>query len=406
MTDNTTFTRSKLRLNVGVLGHVDHGKTTLTAAITLVLGAQGRAKVVSYDEIDRAPEERSNGLTINRAYVEYETASRHYTHIDCPTSANYVKNVITAAAQLDGAILVVSATDGPMAQTHEHIVLSHQVGVRYLVVYLNKCDQVADEGKLALIEAEVRALLTANGFDGNRIVIIRGSALFSLNGEDNDQGYGVSSINRLMDALDSVIPDPVRALDAPFLMPVEDVMSITGRGTVVTGVVESGVIKVGDAVEIVGLRPSALKTTITGVEMFKKQLQRGEAGDNAGLLLRGTKKEEVERGMVIAQPGIIQAHNRFKGVAYLLKPEEGGRTTPVQAKYKPQFYFRTTDVTGELVEVRDGADQEVLELVMPGDHVNMTVYLAQRVAMAVGLHFIIRERSRTIGVGVITEILA
>lgn len=407
MTYDKTFKRGKPHLNVGTIGHVDHGKTTLTAAITTVLSKQGLAKATSYDVIDKAPEERERGITINTAYVEYETDKRHYSHLDCPGHADYVKNMITGAAQLDGAILVVSATDGPMPQTREHILLSRQVGVPYIVVYLNKCDQVDDEDMFELTEDEIRSLLTKYGFDGANTAIVRGSALMALNGEEDDKGYGISSIEKLMDALDSVIPDPVRNTDAPFLMPVEDVMSITGRGTAVTGRIESGVIKIGDEVEIVGLREggTVLKTTITGVEMFKKQLDRGEAGDMAGLLLRGTKKEEVERGMVLAKPGSIKAHTKFKAAIYVLKSEEGGRKTPFHSKYKPQFYFRTTDVTGELFELRDSEEKEVLEMVMPGDNINATIYLGKGVAMTVGLRFAIREGGRTIGSGAITEIL-
>lgn len=407
MTYDKTFKRGKPHLNVGTIGHVDHGKTTLTAAITTVLSKQGRAKATSYDVIDKAPEEREKGITINTAHIEYETERRHYGHIDCPGHADYVKNMITGAAQLDGAILVVSATDGPMPQTREHILLSRQVGVPYIVVYLNKCDQVDDEDMFELTEDEIRSLLTKYGFDGANTAIVRGSALMALNGEEDDKGYGISSIEKLMDALDSVIPDPVRNTDAPFLMPVEDVMSITGRGTAVTGRIESGVIKIGDEVEIVGLREgrTVLKTTITGVEMFKKQLDRGEAGDMAGLLLRGTKKEEVERGMVLAKPGSIKAHTKFKAAIYVLKSEEGGRKTPFHSKYKPQFYFRTTDVTGELFELRDSEEKEVLEMVMPGDNINATIYLGKGVAMTVGLRFAIREGGRTIGSGAITEIL-
>ena len=408
MADSKTFKRGKPHLNVGTIGHVDHGKTTLTAAITTVLSKTGGAKATNYGEIDKAPEEKARGITINTAHVEYETAKRHYAHIDCPGHADYVKNMITGAAQMDGAILVVSATDGPMPQTREHILLSRQVGVPYIVVYLNKCDQVDDEDMFELVEDEIRSLLTQYGFNGKETIIVRGSALMALNGEDNDKGYGVASIHKLMDALDSVIPDPVRNIDSPFLMPVEDVMSITGRGTVVTGRIESGVIKVGDEVEIVGLRAenAVLKTTVTGIEMFKKLLERGEAGDNAGLLLRGTKKEEIERGMVLAKPGSIKAHTKFKAAIYVLKSEEGGRKTPFHAKYKPQFYFRTTDVTGDMVELRDSENKETLEMVMPGDNINATVHLGKGVAMAAGLRFAIREGGRTIGSGMIVEVIA
>ncbi len=407
MTYDKAFKREKPHLNVGTIGHVDHGKTTLTAAITTVLSKRGHAKATSYDSIDKVPEKRERGITVNTAYVEYETDKRHYSHIDCPDHADYVKSMITGAAQLDGAILVVSALDGPMPQTREHILLSRQIGVPYIVVYLNKCDQVDDEDMLELTEDQVRSLLTMYGFDEDNTVIVRGSALMALNGEDDDKGYGISSIEKLMDTLDSAIPDPVRNTNAPFLMPVEDVMSLTGRGTVVTGRIESGVIKIGDEVEIVGLRESstALKATITGVEMFKKQLDRGEAGDVAGLLLRGTKQEEVERGMVLAKPGSIKAHTKFKAAIYILKPEEGGGKTPFTSNYKPQFYFRTTDVTGEMVELHDSEDKEVLEMVMPGNNTNATIHLSKGVAMTAGLRFAVREGGRTIGSGAIIEIL-
>lgn len=399
------FERSKPHVNVGTIGHVDHGKTTLTAAITTVLAMKGKAKAVSYDSIDKAPEERERGITINTAHVEYETEKRHYAHIDCPGHADYVKNMITGAAQMDGAILVVSAPDGPMPQTREHIILSHQVGVPYIIVYLNKCDLVDDEDMFEAIEDEIISLLSQYGYHGHATTIIRGSALMALNGEESGKDYGVSSINKLMDALDSVIPDPVRNTDAPFLMPVEDVFSITGRGTVVTGRIESGVIKIGDEVEIVGLRDGVLKTTITGVELFKKQLERGEAGDSAGLLLRGTKKEEVERGMVLAKPGSVKAHSTFKAAIYMLKSEEGGRKTPIAAKFKPQFYFRTTDVTGELVDLFDGAGHERLEMAMPGDNITTTVHLSRGIVMAKGLRFAVREGGKTIGSGVILEVI-
>lgn len=398
------FERSKPHVNVGTIGHVDHGKTTLTAAITTVLAMKGKAKAASYDSIDKAPEERERGITINTAHVEYETEKRHYAHIDCPGHADYVKNMITGAAQMDGAILVVSAPDGPMPQTREHILLSHQVGVPYIVVYLNKCDQIDDEDMFENNEEEIRSLLSQYGYDGDATIIIRGSALMALNGEESAKDYGVSSINKLMDALDSVIPDPIRNTDAPFLMPVEDVFSITGRGTVVTGKIESGVIKIGNEVEIVGLRNGVLKTTITGVEMFKKQLDRGEAGDNAGLLLRGVKQEDVERGMVLAKPGSIKAHNKFKTAIYILKSEEGGRKTPFVTSYKPQFYFRTTDVTGELVDLFDGAGQR-LAMAMPGDNIITTVHLSRGIAMSKGLRFAMREGGKTIGSGVILEVI-
>lgn len=398
------FERSKPHVNVGTIGHVDHGKTTLTAAITTVLAMKGKAKAASYDSIDKAPEERERGITINTAHVEYETEKRHYAHIDCPGHADYVKNMITGAAQMDGAILVVSAPDGPMPQTREHILLSHQVGVPYIIVYLNKCDQIDDEDMFENNEEEIRSLLSQYGYDGDATIIIRGSALMALNGEESAKDYGVSSINKLMDALDSVIPDPVRNTDAPFLMPVEDVFSITGRGTVVTGKIESGVIKIGNEVEIVGLRNGVLKTTITGVEMFKKQLDRGEAGDNAGLLLRGVKQEDVERGMVLAKPGSIKAHNKFKAAIYILKSEEGGRKTPFVTSYKPQFYFRTTDVTGELVDLFDGAGQR-LAMAMPGDNIITTVHLSRGITMSKGLRFAVREGGKTIGSGVILEVI-
>lgn len=407
MTYDKAFKREKPRLNIKAIGHADHGKTTLTAAITTVLSKRGHAKATSYDSIDKAPEDKERGITINTTYVEYETDKRHYSHLDCPDHADYVKSMITGAVQLDGAILVVSATDGPMPQTREHILLSRQVGVSYIVVYLNKCDQVDDEDMLELTEDQVRSLLTKYGFNGANTAIVRGSALMALNGENDDRGYGISSIEKLMDALDLVIPDPVRNTNAPFLMPVEDVMSLTGRGTVVTGRIESGLIRTGDEVEIVGLRKGSavLKTTITGVEMFKKQLDRGEAGDMAGLLLRGIKKEEIERGMVLAKPGSIKAHTKFKAAIYILKPEEGGRKAPFTSNYKPQFYFRTTDVTGEMVELRDSEEKEVLEMAMPGDNVNVTIHLDKGVAMTAGLRFAIREGSRTLGSGAIIEIL-
>ena len=407
MADDKKFKRGKPHLNVGTIGHVDHGKTTLTSAITVVLAETGGATATNYGDIDKAPEEKARGITINTAHVEYETAKRHYAHIDCPGHADYVKNMITGAAQMDGAILLVSATDGPMPQTREHILLSRQVGVPYIVVYLNKCDQVDDEDMFELVEDEIRTLLTQYDFDGAETKIVRGSALMALNREDNDKGYGITSIHKLMDALDSVIPDPIRNTDSAFLMPVEDVMSITGRGTVVTGRIECGAIKVGDEVEIVGLRDgnAVIKTIVTGIEMFKKLLDRGEAGDNAGVLLRGTKKDEIERGMVLAKPGSIKAHTKFQAIIYVLKSEEGGRKTPFHAKYKPQFYFRTTDVTGEMLELRDGEAKEILEMVMPGDNINATVNLGKGVAMAVGLRFAIREGGRTIGSGAIIEVL-
>jgi elongation factor Tu len=398
------YKRGKPHLNVGTIGQVDHGKTTLTAAITCVLSRYGKAKSTNYSEIDKAPEEREGGITINTAHVEYETDKRHYSHLDCPAHADYVKNMIAGAVKMDGTILVVSATDGLMPQTREHILLSRQVGILHIVVYLNKCDQVDDDNMFELTEDEIRSLLTQYGFNGTDTVIVRGSALMSLNGEDNDKGYGISSIDRLLEALDSVIPDPIRNIDSPFLMPVEDVMSIVGRGTVVTGKIESGVIKIGDEVEIVGLRDGVLKTTITGVEMFRKQLDRGEAGYSAGLLLQGVKKEEIERGMVLAKPSSIKAHKNFKAVIYVLKAEEGGRKTPFASGYKPQFYFRNTDVTGALVDLRDGEDQAVLEMVMPGDNANAVVYLVKGVALTTGLRFAIREGGRTIALGTVIEV--
>ncbi|MBL7818534.1 MAG: elongation factor Tu [Saprospiraceae bacterium] len=394
------FERTKPHINVGTIGHVDHGKTTLTAAITTVLSKTGGAKAISYDQIDNAPEERERGITINTAHVEYETKNRHYAHIDCPGHADYVKNMITGAAQLDGAILVVSATDGPMPQTREHILLSRQVGVPYIVVYLNKCD-AAEEEILEILEEEIRDLLNTYGFPGDRTKIIRGSALQALNGEDSE--YGIQSIYKLLDALDSEIPDPIRNTDNAFLMPVEDVFSITGRGTVVTGRIETGIIKVGEEVEIIGLRETT-KTVVTGVEMFKKQLGRGEAGDNTGILLRGTKKEDVERGMVLAKPGSIKPHDEFKAAIYILKKEEGGRSTAFIKDYKPQFYFRTTDITGQIMELFKGDSDQVLEMATPGDKITATIKLIHKIAMTEGLKFAIREGDRTIGSGVVVEI--
>jgi elongation factor Tu len=400
-----TLKTRKTHLNVGTIGHVDHGKTTLTAAITNVLSRQGYARAISYREIDHAPEEIQSGVPFNAFHVGYETAKRQYGHIDCPGHADYVKNMIAATAQLDGAILVVSATDGPMPQTHEHILLSRQVGIPYIIVYLNKCDQIDDEDMFASVEDEVGSLLTRYGFNGANTVIVRGSALMALNGEDNDRGYGVSSIQRLMDALDSVIPDPVRNIDTPFLMPVESVDFITDRGTIVTGRIESGVVKTGDEVEIVGLRDAVLKTTISGIEMLKKQIGTGQAGDNAGLLLVGTKKEEVERGMVLAKSGSVKAFKKFKAAIYVLKSEEGGRKTPFSRGYKPQFYFRTTDVTGDIVELFDGDGTAIVEIVIPGDNINATILLSKSVAMTKGLRFAVREGGRTIGSGVVVEVL-
>jgi elongation factor Tu len=390
------FERTKPHCNIGTIGHVDHGKTTLTAAITKVLAKAGGATFTAYDQIDKAPEERARGITISTAHVEYETAKRHYAHVDCPGHADYVKNMITGAAQMDGAILVVSAADGPMPQTREHILLARQVGVPALVVYLNKMD-MADPELVELVELEVRDLLNSYQFPGDEIPIIRGSALAAL--EDRDPEIGEQSILKLMDAVDSYIPQPERPKDLPFLMPIEDVFSISGRGTVVTGRIERGVIKVGDEVEIVGLRPTA-KTTVTGVEMFRKLLDQGEAGDNIGALLRGTKREEVERGQVLAKPGTITPHTKFKAESYILTKEEGGRHTPFFTNYRPQFYFRTTDVTG-IVHLPEG-----VEMVMPGDNVSMDVELIAPIAMDEGLRFAIREGGRTVGAGVVAKITA
>ena len=391
------FARTKPHCNVGTIGHVDHGKTTLTAAITKVLAKTGGATFTAYDQIDKAPEEKARGITIATAHVEYETAKRHYAHVDCPGHADYVKNMITGAAQMDGAILVVSAADGPMPQTREHILLARQVGVPALVVYLNKVDMVDDPELIELVEMELRELLSSYQFPGDDIPIIKGSALCAL--EDRDPEIGEKSILELMDAVDSYIPQPVRATDRPFLMPVEDVFSISGRGTVVTGRVERGVIKVGEEVEIVGIRPTQ-KTVVTGVEMFRKLLDQGEAGDNIGALLRGTKREEIERGQVLAKPGSITPHTKFKAEAYILTKEEGGRHTPFFTNYRPQFYFRTTDVTG-VVQLPEGT-----EMVMPGDNVTMDVELIAPIAMDAQLRFAIREGGRTVGAGVVASITA
>jgi elongation factor Tu len=391
------FQRTKPHCNVGTIGHVDHGKTTLTAAITKVLAEAGGAQFVAYDQIDKAPEERARGITISTAHVEYETANRHYAHVDCPGHADYVKNMITGAAQMDGAILVVSATDGPMPQTREHILLARQVGVPAIVVYMNKVDQVDDAELLELVELELRELLSSYEFPGDDIPIVKGSALYALEGT-GDAKLGRESILELMEAVDSYIPQPERPKDQPFLMPIEDVFSISGRGTVVTGRVERGVVKVGDEVEIVGLRTTA-KTVCTGVEMFRKLLDQGEAGDNVGVLLRGTKREEVERGQVLAKPGTITPHTRFLAEAYILTKEEGGRHTPFFTNYRPQFYFRTTDVTGT-VKLPEGT-----EMVMPGDNVSMDVELIQPIAMDEGLRFAIREGGRTVGAGVVARII-
>jgi elongation factor Tu len=391
------FQRTKPHCNIGTIGHIDHGKTTLTAAITRVLAKSGGATFTPFDQIDKAPEERARGITISTAHVEYETAKRHYAHVDCPGHADYIKNMITGAAQMDGAILVVSAADGPMPQTREHILLARQVGVPALVVYLNKVD-IADPDLLDLVELELRELLTSYQFPGDEIPMIRGAATYALE-DKGDPELGEQSILRLMDAVDNYIPQPVRDIDKPFLMPVEDVFSISGRGTVVTGRVERGVIKVGDEVEVVGLRPT-LKTVCTGVEMFRKLLDQGQAGDNIGTLLRGTKREEVERGQVLAKPGSITPHTKFRAEAYILTKEEGGRHTPFFTNYRPQFYFRTTDVTG-IVQLPEGT-----EMVMPGDNVTMDIELIQPIAMDEGLRFAIREGGRTVGAGVVAKISA
>jgi len=390
------FERTKPHVNIGTIGHVDHGKTTLTAAITKVLASKGQAEFKAFDQIDNAPEERERGITIATAHVEYETDKRHYAHVDCPGHADYVKNMITGAAQMDGAILVVSAADGPMPQTREHILLARQVGVPYMVVYLNKADMVDDEELLELVELEIRELLSSYDFPGDDIPIIKGSALKALEGEKSE--LGEESIGKLMEAVDSYIPDPERAVDKPFLMPVEDVFSISGRGTVATGRVERGIIKVGEEVEVVGIKPTA-KTTVTGVEMFRKLLDEGRAGDNIGALLRGVKREEIERGQVLAKPGSITPHTKFKAEAYILSKEEGGRHTPFFNGYRPQFYFRTTDVTG-VVDLPAGT-----EMVMPGDNVAVTVNLITPIAMDEGLRFAIREGGRTVGAGVVSSII-
>ena len=390
------FERTKPHVNVGTIGHVDHGKTTLTAALTLVLSKKFGGEAKAYDQIDNAPEEKARGITINTAHVEYETAKRHYAHVDCPGHADYVKNMITGAAQMDGAILVVSAADGPMPQTREHIRLARQVGVPYIVVFMNKADMVDDKELLELVEMEVRELLSKYEFPGDKTPIIIGSALKALEGDKTDMGEG--AIFKLADALDSYIPQPKRALDGPFLMPVEDVFSISGRGTVVTGRVERGIVKVGDELEIVGLKPT-IKTVCTGVEMFRKLLDQGQAGDNIGVLLRGTKREEVERGQVLAKPGSITPHTKSAAEVYVLSKEEGGRHTPFFNGYRPQFYFRTTDVTGA-VELPAGT-----EMVMPGDNVAITVQLIQPIAMEEGLRFAIREGGRTVGAGVVAKVI-
>jgi elongation factor Tu len=390
------FERTKPHCNVGTIGHVDHGKTTLTAAITKVLAESGGAEFTAYDQIDKAPEERARGITIATAHVEYETENRHYAHVDCPGHADYVKNMITGAAQMDGAVLVVSAADGPMPQTREHILLARQVGVPALVVYMNKVDQVDDEELLELVELEVRELLSIYEFPGDDIPVIRGSALKALEGEDSEAGR--QSIDALMAAIDSYIPQPERPKDRPFLMPIEDVFSISGRGTVVTGRVERGIVHVGDEIEIVGIKDTS-KTTCTGVEMFRKLLDQGEAGDNVGCLLRGVAREEVERGQVLAAPGSITPHTKFKAEAYILTKDEGGRHTPFFSNYRPQFYFRTTDVTGQVVL------PEGTEMVMPGDNISMEIQLISPIAMDEGLRFAIREGGRTVGAGVVASII-
>ncbi len=390
------FERTKPHCNIGTIGHVDHGKTTLTAAITMVLAKEGKAIAKKYEDIDAAPEEKARGITINTAHVEYETSARHYAHVDCPGHADYVKNMITGAAQMDGAILVVSAADGPMPQTREHILLARQVGVPALVVYMNKVDMVDDKELLDLVEMEVRELLSSYEFPGDDIPIVKGSALAAIEGRD--VALGEDSIRELMTAVDTYIPQPDRPIDQPFLMPVEDVFSISGRGTVVTGRVEKGIVKVGDEVEIIGIRPTT-KTTCTGVEMFRKLLDQGQAGDNIGALLRGIDREGVERGQVLAKPGSITPHKKFESEVYILTKEEGGRHTPFFTNYRPQFYFRTTDVTG-IVQLPAG-----VEMVMPGDNVKMTVELITPIAMDQGLRFAIREGGRTVGSGVVAKIL-
>ncbi|MDH5207923.1 MAG: elongation factor Tu, partial [Burkholderiaceae bacterium] len=390
------FERTKPHVNVGTIGHVDHGKTTLTAAITSVLSAKFGGEAKAYDQIDAAPEEKARGITINTAHVEYETSKRHYAHVDCPGHADYVKNMITGAAQMDGAILVVSAADGPMPQTREHILLARQVGVPYIVVYMNKVDMVDDAELLELVEMEVRELLSKYEFPGDDIPIVKGSAKLALEGDKGE--LGEQSIMKLADALDSYIPTPERAIDGAFLMPVEDVFSISGRGTVVTGRIERGIVKVGDEIEIVGIRPT-VKTTCTGVEMFRKLLDQGQAGDNVGVLLRGTKREEVERGQVLAKPGSITPHTDFTAEVYVLSKDEGGRHTPFFNGYRPQFYFRTTDVTGS-IQLPAGT-----EMVMPGDNIQMTVALIAPIAMEEGLRFAVREGGKTVGAGVVAKII-
>jgi elongation factor Tu len=389
------FDRSKPHVNIGTIGHVDHGKTTLTAAITTCLAAKGLSEIKSFDSIDNAPEERERGITINTAHVEYTTVNRHYAHVDCPGHADYVKNMVTGAAQMDGAILVVAATDGPMPQTREHILLARQVGVPRMVVFMNKVDMVDDEELLELVEMEIRELLSFYGFDGDNTPVIQGSALGGLNKEQK----WMDIIYQLMDAVDTWIPLPPRDVDKDFLMPIEDVFSITGRGTVATGRIESGIINSGETVDIIGMGAEKLKSVVTGVEMFRKILDRGEAGDNVGLLLRGIDKGDIRRGMVIAKPGSVKPHAKFKAEVYILKKEEGGRHTPFHNKYRPQFYFRTTDVTGE-IQLLDG-----VEMVMPGDNLTVTVELHSQIAMSKGLRFAIREGGRTVGAGQVTELI-
>ena len=398
MAPKEIFDRSKPHVNIGTIGHVDHGKTTLTAAITTVLAKKGLAEARAYENIDSAPEEKERGITINTAHVEYETDKRHYAHVDCPGHADYVKNMITGAAQMDGAILVVAATDGAMPQTREHILLARQVGVPAIVVFLNKCDMVDDKDLIDLVEADITELLESYGF--KNCPIIRGSALKALENPDAAANPYAQSVLDLMDAVDSHIPEPVRDVDKPFVMSIEDVMTITGRGTVVTGRIETGIVKLNDAVEIVGLGAEKLSSTVTGIEMFRKTLNEGRAGDNAGILLRGIEKNQVERGMVLAKPGVIHPHNKFKAQVYVLKKEEGGRHTPFHNKYRPQFYFRTTDVTGEIM-LPSG-----VEMVMPGDNLEMTVELIKPVAMDKGLKFAIREGGHTVGSGQVIEVVA
>jgi len=390
------YERKKPHVNVGTIGHVDHGKTTLTAAITTVMAKKFGGEVRAYDQIDNAPEERERGITIAASHVEYETTARHYAHVDCPGHADYVKNMITGAAQMDGAILVVSAADGPMPQTREHILLARQVGVPFVLVFLNKCDMVDDPELLELVEMEVRELLSSYDYPGDDTPIIRGSALKALEGDAGE--YGVQAIEKLADALDAYIPEPAREIDKPFLMPIEDVFSISGRGTVVTGRIERGIVKVGEEIEIVGFKPTT-KTTCTGVEMFRKLLDEGRAGDNVGVLLRGTKREDVERGQVLAKPGSITPHTRFEAEVYVLSKDEGGRHTPFFNGYRPQFYFRTTDVTG-MVDLPAG-----VEMVMPGDNIKVTIALISPVAMEEGLRFAIREGGRTVGAGVVSKVV-